>query len=220
MTTKLGFKIIVSDSWIKGQTDPVPVVVEELAGPPTWVLVPTDEEERLAIAKRAGYCERCEGERRIPAGQDRKGQPIFAKCPRCDGKGLPLLSPPVMRAVFAHIVRGWSGWISAEGEEIPYSEATRDRVAVHRAIWAVIVARAQELKIRYEEQLEDFFEPGGEPSSEETSLQMSSSQASPSSSAPGASSAFSNATTSAASPAQTSPPGEPFSISSGSGSEE
>lgn len=219
MSTKLGFKIIVSDSWIKGQADPVPVEVEELAGPPTFMLTPTDEEERLQIARRAGYCDRCEGERRIAAGQDRRGQPIYARCPRCDGKGLPMLSPEVMRAVMAHICRGWSGWLSAEGHEIPYSPEMRDRIAVHRAIWAVLVSRAQELKIRYEEELEDFFAPGGVPSPQGEMSQTSSSQASISSSEPGSSSDCSRGTTSVGSQGPISEPGGPFSSFTASGSE-
>ncbi len=179
--SQLGFKIIVSDSWIKGQADPVPHRIEDLAGEPVFLLVPTDDEERLAIARRAGYCDRCEGEGRIPGPLDRRGQPMLIRCPRCEGKGKPMLSPEVMRAICAHICRGWQGWISAEGSEIPYSPEMRDRVAVHRALFAVIVSEAQRLKIRYEEEAEDFFASSREPSSGESQSQTPSQEPTPSS---------------------------------------
>jgi hypothetical protein len=185
---KLGLTIVVTDAWLSGQRDPVPTAIPDLAGEPVFLLRPTDEEERLRIAEQAGYCARCEGEGRITAGTDRRGQPMLITCPRCRGRGLPMLSPEVMRAVVRQVVHGWSGWLSAEGHEIPYSEQMRDRIAVHRALYAVLVARAQDLAIRYEDELDAFFASSGDGSPAEGTPQSSSCQDQPSSCEPGDSS--------------------------------
>lgn len=171
--SELGFKIKIHESWLRGVAEPVPVPISDLDGEPVFLVMPTDEEERLAIARRAGYCEECEGRRAIAVGYDRKGEKLWAKCPRCQGKGKRMLDPEVMRAVMTHIVRGWSGWRSAEGSEIPFTPENLAKIATHRAIYAVVVSAAQKLKVEYEEVLDENLEDGADTSSREAPDQTS-----------------------------------------------
>lgn len=168
---ELGFKIHIHDAWVRGISEPIAVPIDELDA--TFLLVPTDDEERFSIARRAGFCDECEGRGAIQVGVDRRGEKLWAKCPRCHGKGKRLLDHDVMRAVMRHIVKGWSGWKSAEGTEIPFSPENLDKIATHRAIYAVVVAAAQKLKVEYSDEIDENLERGADISSESAPSQTS-----------------------------------------------
>jgi len=152
------WRITIHDSWLRGDDEFVQVPIPEIYSSPVFALRPTDEEDRVRIASRAGYCRACDGRGAIPAGFAPNPAPMT--CPKCKGKGKAMDHPDVRLAIFRHVVGGWSGWQTEEGTEVPFTQENLDRAARHTALFAVVVAKAQTLKVEYRQAVDENLAPG------------------------------------------------------------
>jgi hypothetical protein len=132
-------KRIISDLFFTDEREPVEVEIEEFTDGNKFMLVPVRQRDRDRWQKEHKMCPTCGGLGFFP------GEKRLLTCPRCKGQAGPShASPDVRAAILNDIVKGWSGWLSASGRDIPYSEQTVAKVAEDFDLYNIIITAASE----------------------------------------------------------------------------
>ena len=158
MTNDTDLIIDVTDAWVSGSTDIQSVVITELRGAPRFALTPSDQHERVAIARRHGYCAKCDGRGYIPTawGKEMRAVP----CPSCRGKCKGMDHADVRLGLLTDLCHGWEGWLSKSGAEVPFDPARLAAIAKDELLSGVILGYSQKMKKDVQEAEGKASEPG------------------------------------------------------------
>lgn len=176
----------VTDEWLDGAADAAPVTIHELRGDPVFMLVPSDETERVDLARAHGYCQECDGRGYHVHPWARQLRSV--DCPRCRGKSKALDHPSIRLVMLEAYCKSWSGWTTKQGTEIKDTPELRSKIARDDIVYALIMGHSQTLKRTITDAVQGNGRPGRATSSEASRVQDTDGRGSDESSRPGASS--------------------------------
>lgn len=156
----------VTAAWLSGSTEASAVHIPALRGDQNaFMLKPVDQEELDRIGIANGYCPKCEGRGFTPVPFGTEMRPVV--CLKCKGKSKPASDPGVRFAQLKTVCLGWDGWLTSDGQPVPFTDAVVQSIARNPVLAAIILSKAQELTIAFREADQGNSESGPQPSSGE-----------------------------------------------------